>query len=68
MQEKSDQGKMAALILGSCYRMGGNSLVVVRDDTHADPANRRATLNMSHMVSGENIHTHNEASLLGLPL
>lgn len=48
--------------------MEGNSLVVVRDDTHADPANRRATLNMSHMVSGENIHTHNEASLLGLPL
>lgn len=47
--------------------MEGNSLVVVRDDTHADPANRRTTLNMSDMVSGKNIHTHNEASL-GLPL
>lgn len=68
MQEKSVQGKMAALILGSYYGMEGNSLVVVRDDTYADPANRRAILNMSDMVSEENIHTHNEASFLGLPL
>lgn len=39
MQGKSVQGKMAALILWSCYRKEGDSVVVGRADTHTDSAN-----------------------------